>query len=245
MRTFAYGDHPDQFCELRGDGGPTVVLVHGGFWRAKYRLDLMYPIADDLEARGWTTWNVEFRRVGAGGGFPETFGDVAAACHVARTRDLGPLIALGHSAGGHLSLWLAGEGFVDAAVSLAGVCCLVDASQEWLGNRAADELMRGAPSESTWARADPVQRLPTGKPTVLVHGSNDKTVPISQSRKYADAAQLAGDDCELIAFRGGHFPVIEPGSQIWPTIVDRLERLRLKLTPPVPPPSVSDAASEL
>lgn len=221
-----YGEHPDQFCELEGGRGPTIVLLHGGFWRAKYRLDLMRSMATDLGARGWTTWNVEYRRVGAGGGYPATLEDVAAACRAAVASGLGPLVAVGHSAGGHLALWLAGERLLDAAVSLAGVCCLADAAREQLGRGAADDFMAGA---TDYEHADPLQRLPTGVPTVLIHGERDDTVPIAQSKAYAAAAQAAGEDCELVEFSGGHFDVIEPASQVWPTVVDRLERLRPKL----------------
>jgi len=223
VNTHRYGDHPDQFCELFGESGATAVLLHGGFWRARYGLDLMRPIAEDLAARGWTAWNVEYRRVGTGGGYPETLEDVAEACRAAAGLGLGPLIAVGHSAGGHLALWLACEGLVSGVVSLGGVCCLAEASAARLGDGAADEFMA---SSGGWGSADPVQRLPTGVPTVLVHGARDRDVPIEQSRMYAEAARAAGDPCELVEFRGGHYSVIEPGSRIWPTIAERLEALR-------------------
>jgi acetyl esterase/lipase len=224
LRTHRYGDHPDQFCELLGEPGATAFLIHGGFWRARYGLDLMRPMADDLAARGWATCNVEYRRVGTGGGYPETLEDVAEACGAASGLGLGPLIAVGHSAGGHLALWLAGDGLVSGAMSLAGVCCLAEASAARLGNGAADDFMGG--SSGGWASADPVQRLPTGVPTVLIHGAGDDDVPIEQSRMYAEAARAAGDPCELVEFHGGHFSVIEPASRIWPTVVERLEALR-------------------
>jgi acetyl esterase/lipase len=231
VTTNRYGEHPDQFCEQSGASGPTAVLLHGGFWRAKYRCDLMRPMADDLNARGWATWNVEYRRVGADGGYPATLEDVAAACRTATELGLGPLVALGHSAGGHLALWLASEGLVSAAISLAGVACLVDAVTDHLGNGAAADFMGSTPAQApdAYAHADPVQRLPTGVPTILVHGTHDETVPVKQSRTYADTALADGDDCELLEFRGGHFEVIEPASGVWPTIIDRLEGLRPKL----------------
>lgn len=226
MTTHRYGDHPDQFCELLGDGGRTAVLIHGGFWRARYRLDLMHRMADDLAARGWATWNVEYRRVGTGGGYPETLEDVAAACRAADDLGLGPLVAVGHSAGGHLALWLAGERLVSAAMSLAGVCCLAEGAAARLGDGAVDDFM-GASTDG-WAHADPLRRLPTGVPTVVVHGARDDIVPIEQARTYAAAARAAGDACELFEFRGGHFGIIEPASRVWPAIVERLESLRPK-----------------
>lgn len=217
MTIVRYGEHPSQFCELIGEGGPTVVLLHGGFWRARYDLDLMRPMAADFAARGWSVANVEYRRVGDGGGFPATLEDVATAC---RALD-GPLVVVGHSAGGHLALWLAGEGLAAAAVSLCGVCCLEEAARERLGRGAAEDFMGGS---TDWTAADPLRRLPTGVATILIHGTRDRTVPVRQSRLYADAA---GDECELVEYPGGHFEVIEPGSIAWPLIVAALEQTTL------------------
>src|SRR5207245_10357524 len=103
-------------------------------------------------------------------------------------------------------------------------------AEERLGRGAVLDFM-GDASPEDYAVADPLQRLPTGVPTVLVHGARDDIVPLSQSRMYADAARAAGDHCELVEFEGGHFEVIEPASEIWPTILGRLDGLR-----PKPPP---------
>ena len=214
MTIVRYGGHESQFCEVTGEGEPTVVLLHGGFWRARYGLDLMRPMAADFAARGWAVANVEYRRVGDGGGFPATLEDVAAACRAL----IGPLVAVGHSAGGHLALWLAGEGLVAAAVSLCGVCCLEEGARDRLGRGAVEDFMGGS---TDWARADPRRRLPTGVPTVLIHGTRDRTVPVRQSRRYAEAA---GDECTLAEYPGGHFEVIEPGSIAWPSIVSAVEQ---------------------
>ena len=82
--TYAYGDGPEQFATLAVPATPgphpVVVLIHGGFWRAAYGLDLMEPLAADLVGRGYAAWNIEYRRVGQpGGGWPGTLEDVAAA----------------------------------------------------------------------------------------------------------------------------------------------------------------------
>ena len=87
------------------DPRAVVVVLHGGFWRARYGADLMDELCDDLAARGYAAWNVEYRRVGAGGGWPATFDDVEAATR--RANDGLPLVTLGHSAGGHLAVWAA------------------------------------------------------------------------------------------------------------------------------------------
>ena len=100
MTTHRYGPDPSQFGELSlptGDrSAGTVVIIHGGFWRARYDLSLGRPLAADLVARGYAVWNLEYRRVGNGGGWPTTFDDVAAGIdalgrprrrHLARRRD--------------------------------------------------------------------------------------------------------------------------------------------------------------
>lgn len=111
----AYGTDPSQFGELyrpkdsRHTG--TVVLIHGGFWRSAYDLTLGAPLAIDLAGRGFTAWNLEYRRVGNGGGWPGTLADVAAGIDLLDTLDVDTshVVAIGHSAGGQLAVWAAGR----------------------------------------------------------------------------------------------------------------------------------------
>ena len=114
-----YGDDPSQWADLyRPAGGAgtsrgVVVVIHGGFWKAEYGASLGAPLAEDLAARGWTAWNLEYRRVGNGGGDPATFDDVAAGIDLladVEGLDLGTVLTLGHSAGGHLAAWAAARG---------------------------------------------------------------------------------------------------------------------------------------
>ncbi|SRR2546425_403792 len=95
---------------------PTVILIHGGYWRARYGLDLMIGLAEDLATRGYAAWNIEYRRIGnPGGGWSGTLLDVALATDYLRILaptyglDLQRVVPIGHSAGGHLALWLAGR----------------------------------------------------------------------------------------------------------------------------------------
>src|ERR1700722_18532922 len=109
-----YGTDPAQFGELWRPDGPaagTVVVIHGGFWRARYDLSLGRPLAADLAARGYAAWSLEYRRVLGGGGWPGTFEDVAAGIDLLATLpvDTSRVVAVGHSAGGHLSAWAAGR----------------------------------------------------------------------------------------------------------------------------------------
>jgi acetyl esterase/lipase len=114
----AYGPDPLQFGVLylpnTPDPHPTVIPIHGGYWRARYGLDLMTGLAQDLAKRGYAAWNIEYRRVGdPGGGWPGTLLDVALATDYIRklaptyALDLQRVVPIGHSAGGHLAFWLA------------------------------------------------------------------------------------------------------------------------------------------
>ena len=105
----SYGPEPDQYAELslpEGDRRGVVVVIHGGFWRAAYDASLGRELAHDLCERGWVAYNIEYRRVGAGGGWPTTLQDVADAIdHLAELDlDLERVVTIGHSAGGHLAL---------------------------------------------------------------------------------------------------------------------------------------------
>ena len=79
----SYGSDPSQHAQLAlaatDAPAPVCVVIHGGFWRARYGLDLGAPLANDLAAHGIAALNVEYRRVGAGGGWPQSGADVAAA----------------------------------------------------------------------------------------------------------------------------------------------------------------------
>ncbi len=80
--THPYGSDPSQLGELflPSGTGPfaVVVVVHGGYWKAQYDRSLMTDLCLDLAAHGLAAWNLEYRRVGSGGGWPATLLDVAA-----------------------------------------------------------------------------------------------------------------------------------------------------------------------
>src|SRR3546814_815745 len=107
-----YGSHPRQRGEwwfpVEPGARPTVVLVHGGYWRDAYDLTLEDRVAHDLAARGYLVWHVDYRPSSAG--WPATLEDVAAAYdHLVTCDRVDParISVVGHSAGGHLALWLA------------------------------------------------------------------------------------------------------------------------------------------
>lgn len=227
-----YGsEHPDQYGVLgRPAGEPRglALLVHGGFWLDQYGADLMDAIAADLRGRGYATWNIEYRRVGSGGGYPETFADIAAAFD--KAGDLGlaeglPSVSFGHSAGGHLAVWAASRTAEtpggaprftpDTTVSLSGVLDLTSAAQEQLGGGAAAALM----GTGDYRLADPSELVPARGRVIAVQAEDDRVVPADQSRTYVRLAQTAGCDARFKPVSGGHFDLIDPASAAWKQVV--------------------------
>jgi len=240
-----YGPDRFQFGELtrptqRSRG--TVVVVHGGFWRAQYGLALGRPLAADLADRGYTAWNIEYRRVGNGGGWPATLEDVAAAIdHLdSLDVDIDHVVSVGHSAGGHLAVWAAGrpgihDGAVGSApvvrlrgaVSQAGVLDLVTAAAEGTGGTAVTDLLGGGPDAVPvrYRIADPFQAIPLDVPVVCVHTTADSDVPYAQSVAYVAAASAAGANATLQTPPGDHFTLIDPADPGWDVVVDALPAL--------------------
>ena len=236
-----YGPHPRQFGDLYvPDGGgpfPVAVVLHGGFWRELRTLELTDDLARDLAHRGWAAWNVEYRRVGegSGGGWPVTLEDVGAAIDVVQTLDapldLGRVVAIGHSAGGHLALLAAGRAApavrLAGVVAQAGVTDLAEADRLGLGEGATAEFMGGHAAElpDAYAQASPVEHVPLGVPVLLVHGDADERVPLGQSTAYAEAARTADDEVELVVRPGeDHFVHIDPAAGAWADVVGWLAR---------------------
>ena len=237
---FRYGPDPAQYAELYRPSGRSrgvVVVIHGGFWKAAYDASLGRPLAQDLTRHGWTAWNLEYRRVGNGGGAPQTLDDVAAGIdELARVKDLDleTVVTLGHSAGGHLATWTAARGRfprwqparveVTAVVSQAGVLDLVAAHRDGLGDGAVAAFL-GHPPGPDDAPCDPQQQLPLDVPVWCVHGTDDDTVPISQSRNYVDAARRAGATAGMVEVPTDHMAVVEPSAPAWARTVELLDSL--------------------
>ncbi|GAA4002758.1 alpha/beta hydrolase [Streptomyces plumbiresistens] len=262
--TAAYGDHPDQVIDfyaphievVPGVPAPLVVVLHGGAWRAPYDRRHISPFADYLARRGFGVASVEYRR-GAGDGepesvagrWPDTFDDVAGALDAlpALVREILPqadprrMVVTGHSAGGHLALWVAARHLLPAdapwrtdrpaplrgVVALAPIADLAVAQKLDVCGGAVRQLLGG---EVEFAErqpyADPALLLPTGIATTLVQGRGDLVVPQAVAESYADAAAKAGEVVGLTSLEDvGHFPLIDPVADACAVVAEEITQL--------------------
>lgn len=250
---YDYGEDPSQWGELflpdLSPGGKhrgVVVVIHGGYWRSQYGAELGEPLAQDLAEHGITAWNLEYRRAGNCGGWPGTFQDILAGIDKLgdlaeiHNLDLGSVVALGHSAGGHLAVWAAGRGRLGdlgrelqnrelqdihdgvrltGVVSQSGVLNLAEAERLNLSNGAVRNLLGGPSSEFPGRHrcADPMAALPLDVPVYAVHAEEDEDVPLSMSMTYVEAGRRGPFPPELVMVPGDHFALIDVTTQAYAT----------------------------
>nr|WP_157345205.1 prolyl oligopeptidase family serine peptidase [Nocardioides sp. MAH-18] len=206
-----------------GPARGIAVLVHGGFWKPQYGIEYARPLVPSLVAAGWMAWAVEYRR---GTGAADTLDDVRAAV-AARPEVAGPAVAIGHSAGGHLAVWAAGQGLgLTHVVAQAGVLDLRAAHAEDLGDGAVARFL-GHPPGPEDDDVDPIAQVPLAVPVWCVHATADDIVPISQSRSYVAAATAADGTAQLVEVDGDHFTVVDPAHPSWArqlALLDTLNR---------------------
>lgn len=246
--TIRYGADPLQLVDLwlpaRRGPHPTVLMVHGGCWQTEIaERDLMNWAAEDLRRRGIAVWNIEYRGIDRpGGGYPGTFLDVAAAAdamraHARRYRlDTRRVVAVGHSAGGHLALWLAGRKNLPASsplakrrplpiaavVSLGGLPDLEEASRidNGCGLEPAGKLAKGHYGETSVPRLAPLRVS-----QILINGLQDKIIPTKMATSYQRRMRSAGDRVDIRwVDRTGHVELIAPGSPSWAVTVNAIAR---------------------
>jgi len=241
----AYGPAPSQHFWVRrppgGDRLRTLVMLHGGYWRAAYDAGHVGHLCADLARRGWATVALEYRRIGEeGGAWPGTLTDVSAALDALpglaakHGLDLARSVWMGHSAGGQLALWAVTRSSARGAlrrpswrprrvVGLAPVSDLVEADKLELSKHVTLELLGGSAREqpARYADGSPAAHLPLGVPVVVVHGTKDNVVPLAMSRSFVDRARKAGDDIRLVMPEDAdHFDVIDPKSKAWAQVIE-------------------------
>jgi acetyl esterase/lipase len=258
-RRLAYGTDANQYGELRlpsqshGGPHPVVVLVHGGCWKAQYATSRdLAPMADALKADGIATWNIEYRRLPQpGSGWPGTYLDVGNAVDYLRSiaaqykLDLNRVVVVGHSAGGHLTMWvatrqriakesalfLANPLPVRGVINLAGTIDMADNipnMEATCGDTVVTTLLGGTPSNvpGRYREASAINILPLGVPQVLIWGAYDNFVPKAIVEKYVSAAKQAGDSVRFVVIPGvGHFETASPTSSAWPSVHAAIQSL--------------------
>ena len=228
----SYGNDPNQFFELWRPAEKPVgiaVMIHGGFWRAKYDLEHVRPFCAALAAKGVATANLEYRRVGqSGGGWPGTFDDVVAGVAAASERLGGAPVVIGHSAGGHLALRLALEpASLRAVIALAPVANLRLAYDLNLSNGAVAEFLGASPETRPDLYDD---ACPSGGASsfrrLLVHGTADEDVAIAISRAFVEARKCDSHPPSLIEIpNAGHMDLIDAESPAGAMVLDLVLQL--------------------
>ena len=240
--TIAYGEDPWQRIDLWRPTGagphPVVLMVHGGCWQTAIAdRTLMDWIAADLRAAGYAVWNIDYRGVDRpGGGYPGTFADVAAAADRLRAEAprlglaLDRVVAVGHSAGGHLALWLAARGRLPAGsalrtpapplaihhvVSLGGLPDLEATAAAPDNGCGTEVIARLAGTPPHFADTSIPRLLPLGVAQDVIHARGDRIVPVRLSTGYRDRAVAAGDRAALHLVPGGHVELVAPETAAW------------------------------
>jgi acetyl esterase/lipase len=249
-----YGPAAAQAAELflpKGAGAhPVVVLLHGGCFLKQFEgLAQTSAIAADLASRGYAVWNVDYRKLGeTGAGYPGTFQDVASAIDRLREEapkhdlDLGRVVALGHSAGGHLALWAASRGRIPeasplhaadplpirTAISVAGIGDLQGQGRVFAlpcGDDTLDRLLDTAHRKDPYADTSPAALLPSAAKVVMVHGVFDSVMPPYTGLAFAEQVRKAGGRADVVTIPDArHFDVVIPTTAAWRDIVAVVER---------------------
>ena len=244
VATISYGPDPLQVADLRlptGNGPfPVAIVIHGGCWRASVdNRSGIAGFADALGKRGFATWNIEYRRVGdAGGGWPGTFQDVAAAVDKLAAvaprygLDLKRVVLVGHSAGAHLALWAASRPRLPApwsrtairpvsVVAIDGPGTLapfIGIDKQACGAPVIVPLMGGTPADkpAEYRHASPADHLPLGLHQLIIGAD---FAPLL--RPYVAAARRAGDRVDTLEPPdANHFDIVIPGKPNGEAVLD-------------------------
>lgn len=251
----AYGSAPSQFAELFKPAGPgpfpVVILIHGGCWTVQFGgITQMRNMAGALTQNGIAVWNVEYRRVDEeGGGYPGMYQDVATAVDRlkleagAQQLDLTRVVAVGHSAGGHLAQWAASRHklpqsspayraaplAIGQVISLGGLADL--RHEEALIKTSCERDMlqlTGLPSAArpdVYADTSPAELLPAGVRTVLVTGEFDTVSPLRVAQDYARRAKAAGDAAEVVLLpNASHYDEVAASSPAWKLVYAEIRK---------------------
>jgi acetyl esterase/lipase len=231
---FGKGGDTDLLLDIampaKGEGTfPTILCIHGGSWKSGKRQDLS-QIIKTLASRGFVAATISYRFLQVAK-FPAQIEDSKAAVRWLRANaakykiDKDHVGVVGFSAGAHLACLLGTTGKNDNLEGSGGspdqssnVQAVVDffgptdfTTKDWsedvetrilapfLGDTFANR-------PDLYRRASPIIYIKAGAPPFLIlHGTEDKTVSIRQSRSFAKKLEETGVQVKLIEVSGaGH-----------------------------------------
>lgn len=223
---FGTGGGRDLSCDVfmppsDGENRIGILLIHGGAWMQGDKSQLKaYGI--QLARYGFVTVCAEYRLSGEAC-WPAQIHDCKAALRWMRANadslgiDPERIAVSGNSAGAHLALLLAGTpndvefegegGNADIGTSVSAVIAIYPPTRLKGGSQldTAVGLLFGDPdvSQAVQDRASPItwsqKNFP---PTMLVHGNNDKVVPVSETLNMYDQLQKDGAKVEMHIYEG-------------------------------------------
>lgn len=213
FETISYGPHRDNVGDLRRGDGHLVVLAHGGLWKQEFERDLMESLAVDLAERGHSTWNIEYRRVGAGGGWPASAHDALTALDFIPQLgvDVTRVTLVTHSVGSQLLMWAAPRAAVTPGLHVA-LGPLVD-----LGAAIESDDVGATECRAMLEQGAPSSLEPGGIATVLIHGDDDQIIPVERTVAFAEkhALEHHRTGCD-------HFSLLDPSKPEWSWTLDRI-----------------------
>lgn len=240
-----YGEDEFQLGDLylpKGVNGGTVCLFHGGFWKMPYDRFQLSDLSRAIAKRGFAVWNIEYRRTGwSGGGYPGTFCDAVEAVNALLTLkkqfsslNLTTLYLAGHSAGGHLALWLGsrGRGVTQSTLSLSpsaliGLAPVTDLLKCYSDKKRAEFVVpllnntTPANAMADYLSVSPVALPPNSLEKLVIHGDADEAVPFEESEVYVAVAKARGEKADLVRIHGGaHMDFVDPDSAASQSFID-------------------------
>lgn len=254
----SYGDHADQYGELwlpkkaATSLIPVVMLLHGGCWRADLPgPELVAFLADALRGEGVAVWSITYRRVGTKAEkfspYPDTFLDVIHATEKLRelapkySLDLNHVVTAGHSAGGHLALWIAARAKlplmsplyrknalrIHAAVGIAALPDLAYArvaSAHACGTDTVDKLINiETRGDAAYADTSVTPLLPLNVPQTLVSGVYDGIAAPAHAWRYREKAREKNEIVQLVTIdNAGHFELIAPWTEAGRQVIQKI-----------------------
>jgi acetyl esterase/lipase len=184
----------------RPSGAPVLVYIHGGGWVIGDKREQGLPMMLHLAAHGWVCVTANYR-LSPKARFPDHLIDCKQALEWVKANiavyggDPSFIAVSGGSAGGHLASLLAlapePETDVAACVSLYGVYDFTDRDGLWgKGFRRFLERrvmpVRWADDPAAYSAASPMDQISSNAPPfMVVHGSNDRLVPVEEARTFA------------------------------------------------------------